>query len=78
MTKKIIAIGNSQGVIIDKTILELLKIPSDAELDIETDGKRIILTPVRTSARTRMKPELRAAAERAIRNHGETFRKLAK
>ncbi len=76
MTKRLRAIGNSAGIIIDKPILELLKITADTELDLSTDGERLIITPIRTPAAR--KAALAQAQRRVLRDHGETFRKLAK
>lgn len=76
MTKRLQAIGNSSGVIIDKPILELLKITADTELEISTDGERLIITPLRTD--TPKATRLAAAQQRTLRNHEQTFRKLAK
>ncbi len=47
MPKRLQSVGNSSGVIIDKPILELLRIAPDTELDISTDGIRLIITPLR-------------------------------
>jgi antitoxin MazE len=76
MTKRLRAIGNSAGIIIDKPILELLKITADTELDLSTDGERLIITPIRTPAAR--KAALARAQSRVLRDHDETFRKLAK
>jgi antitoxin component of MazEF toxin-antitoxin module len=46
MLKKLIAIGNSYGLVIDKSILELLHIGPDTELELSTDGTRLIIEPV--------------------------------
>jgi len=73
MTKRLQTLGNSSGVIIDKPILELLRITPDTELDISTDGERLIITPVRDR-----KAKLARAQERTLKGHGRTFRKLAK
>ncbi|HEY8945003.1 MAG TPA: AbrB/MazE/SpoVT family DNA-binding domain-containing protein [Polyangiaceae bacterium] len=76
MLKRLQAIGNSSGLILDKPILELLKITPETELEISTDGERLIITPLReTSARKR---RLERAQARTIKEHAETFRKLAK
>ena len=74
MRKKLSAIGNSLGVVIEKPILELLDINRDTELDMRTDGQRLIIEPVRKSKRQRV----RAALERALVAHDESLRKLAK
>jgi hypothetical protein len=42
---------NGAGIIIDKPILELLRITPETELDLSTDGERLIITPIRPPAR---------------------------
>lgn len=76
MVKHLQAVGNSSGIIIDKPILELLHITPDTELDISTDGERLIITPIR--AEVRHKGRLAQAQSRALANHDRNFRKLAK
>jgi antitoxin component of MazEF toxin-antitoxin module len=73
MRKTLTNIGNSLGLVIEKPILELLNITKETPLEMTTDGQRLILEPVRESRDER----LRAASERVMREHGETFRKLA-
>lgn len=76
MTKRIRAIGNSAGIIIDKPILELLKITPETELELSTDGERLVITPLRTASAR--KSALAKAQRRVVRDHDATFRKLAK
>ena len=76
MVKRLQAIGNSFGVIIDKPILELLRLTPDTSLDVSTDGERLIITPVRTAADR--KRRLERAQRRTLASHERTFRKLAK
>lgn len=45
MLKKLVKYGNSNALIFDKAILELLDIQEGSVLKIKTDGKSIILTP---------------------------------
>ncbi len=47
MRKKLTAIGNSLGVVIDKPMLELLNIDRETELDLRMEGNALILEPVR-------------------------------
>ena len=47
MTKNLRPIGNSLGLIIDKPILELLKIDQNTPLNIQTDGESLIIRPIR-------------------------------
>jgi len=57
MIKRLQAIGNSSGLIIDKPILDLLGINADLELEMATDGKRLIITPV--GSKTEVDPIVR-------------------
>lgn len=75
MIKKLSAVGNSLGLIIEKPILELLRIEKDTPLEITTDGEALIIRPVHPDARLQ---RLREAGRRAMDAHDETFRKLAK
>lgn len=43
MIKKLTAVGNSLGLIIERPILDLLNIDADTELDISTDGHKLII-----------------------------------
>jgi antitoxin MazE len=74
MRKKLSAIGNSLGLVIEKPILELLDIGRDTELDMRTDGDRLIISPVRKGKRERV----RTAHHRALTAHDESLRRLAR
>jgi antitoxin component of MazEF toxin-antitoxin module len=74
MRKKLSAIGNSLGIVIEKPILELLDFTRDTELDMTTDGERLIIARVGKSKRARVK----ASLARAMVAHDESLRKLAK
>ena len=74
MVKKLSAVGNSLGIVIEKPILELLNIDRDTELDMRTDGERLIIEPIRHGRRKR----LADAAKRVMDAHDRTLRKLAK
>ncbi|HEX9104658.1 MAG TPA: AbrB/MazE/SpoVT family DNA-binding domain-containing protein [Polyangia bacterium] len=56
MIKKLTAIGNSYGLVIDKSILELLRITPDTELELSTDGTRLIIEPARGERHPRPRP----------------------
>ena len=45
MVKRLIQHGNSVALVIDKPILEILKISNDTAFELSTDGKNIILSP---------------------------------
>lgn len=74
MHKRLTAIGNSLGLIIEKPILELLDIDRETELEMKTDGESLIIRPVRA----RRRKKLAEMADRIMREHDDTFRKLAK
>lgn len=73
MKKKLSAIGNSLGIVIEKPILELLGIDRETELEMTTDGQRLIIEP----AGQRRKRVL-ASSRKVMAGHDATFRKLAK
>ncbi len=75
MRKHLSAVGNSLGIIIEKPILELLHIDKDTELELSTDGVRLILEPVRPAGHRR---RVGAATKRALGTHKKLLEKLAK
>jgi antitoxin component of MazEF toxin-antitoxin module len=76
MSKRLQTIGNSSGIIIDRPILELLQITPDTELEISTDGDRLIITPLRPDAGRSAR--IAKAQQRTLASHAETFRKLSR
>ena len=50
MTKTLVAHGNSAALIIDKPILDILKVDMNTPLEITTDGESLIISPVRGRA----------------------------
>ena len=47
MIKNLTKHGNSYALVIDKPILELLRVSPDTPFEIVTDGQCLVLTPVR-------------------------------
>ncbi len=74
MIKNLITIGNSLGIIIEKPILDLLRIERDTPLNVRTDGDRLIIEPLAKEDRAAL---LKSAVSRVMKNHDETLRKLA-
>ena len=74
MIKKLSAVGNSLGLIIERPILELLGITKDTALEVKTDGEALIIRPVKLSK----KEHIRESTKRMMAVHDETLRKLAK
>jgi len=77
MRKNLSAIGNSLGLVIEKPILELLNITRDTELEVTTDGTRLIVEPVREVEAKGRRGRVGAATKRVMRNHDRTLRRLA-
>lgn len=73
MLKKLSAVGNSLGIVIEKPILELLDIDRETELEMTTDGQRLIIQPIR-----QRRKRVLASARKIMDAHDKTFRKLAK
>ena len=73
MIKKLTPIGNSLGLIIERPILDLLKIDRDTPLEMTTDGRGIYISP---SSDAHVKG-VREATARVIRSHGKVLKKLA-
>ena len=46
MLKKLAKYGNSNAIVLDKAILELLNIHEGATVKLTTDGKSLIITPI--------------------------------
>jgi antitoxin component of MazEF toxin-antitoxin module len=74
MVKKLTRHGNSMALVIDKPILDLLRIEPDTPLDVTTDGKRLVIEPARASARRRKFEQAMADVERKF---GGAFKRLA-
>ena len=74
MIKKIVQHGNSSALIIDKPIMELLNIHDDTLLEISTDGRNIIISPVNNSDRS---VRLEKSLDRINSKHKATLKKLA-
>lgn len=74
MVKKLTKHGNSLALVIDRPILDLLKIDPETPLDISTDGKQLIIAPAKPSARRK---KFDAAQDWAHKRYAKAFQKLA-
>jgi antitoxin MazE len=74
MQKKLSVVGNSLGLIIDKPVLELLRVDRETTLELSTDGESLLIRPVRTERSERV----RAASKLVADKHAKAFEKLAK
>jgi antitoxin component of MazEF toxin-antitoxin module len=74
MIKNLVKHGNSWAVVIDRPILDLLKIDPESEIELTTDGQSIRITPVAPGSG---KSKVRAASAKVNSKHSKAFRKLA-
>ncbi len=80
MIKKLSKYGNSQAIIIDKPILEILGINEKTTLEISTDGTSLIITPVKTRKKnSKIKnSKIKKSIEENIEEYKPLLKKLAK
>ncbi|MFP7754516.1 AbrB/MazE/SpoVT family DNA-binding domain-containing protein [Thermodesulfobacteriota bacterium B35] len=74
MIKNLTKHGNSLALVIDRAVLDLLKIDADTPLDISTDGQVLIISPVRDAERQK---KFKKALEKTNRRYGKALKKLA-
>jgi len=68
MVKTLVKHGNSHALVIDKAILELLRVTPETPFDIMTDGQVLVLTPVRDE---QAQADFEAAVERMHEQFGK-------
>ncbi|MCI0342300.1 MAG: hypothetical protein L0216_14340 [Planctomycetales bacterium] len=74
IVKKLVKHGNSRALVIDRPILELLGIEDDTPVSLTTDGKSLVLAPVRGPE---VEKRFREALEEGNRRYGRMLRRLA-
>lgn len=74
MLKTLTKHGNSYALIIDRAILELLKITPETPLEISTDGKTLTIAPAVDPKR---RARFDAALDKTNRRYGRALKKLA-
>lgn len=61
------------AVVIDKPILDQLEIDADTPLELTTEGRTLIITPVNASNRSK---QLKAALEKTNNKYGRILKRL--
>lgn len=74
MIKKLSKHGNSFALVIDRPILDLLKIDEETALDVATDGQSLIISPVRDEKRRK---KFEAALDDTNKRFAKTLKRLA-
>ena len=74
MIKRLTKHGNSLALVIDRGVLDLLEIDADTPLSLTTDGRCLVIAPVRDAKR---REAFRAALAEVKKRHGRALKKLA-
>ena len=74
MIKTLIPHENGAALIIDKALLEVLPIDMNTPLEIVTDGRNLVISPVRDSSRYETITE---SLSKVNARHGRPLKKLA-
>lgn len=74
MIKNLVKHGNSWALVIDRPILDLLKIDPENPVEITTDGQMMTIGPVGKAARS---AKVREARKKINDRHSKAFKKLA-
>jgi antitoxin component of MazEF toxin-antitoxin module len=75
IAKKLTKVGNTQAVVLDKTLLSLIDADSDSTFKVSIEGKKIVLEPMTQKEVERLALE---ASDKIRRTQKNVFKKLAK
>jgi antitoxin component of MazEF toxin-antitoxin module len=78
MLKTLVRHGNSKAIVIEKPILDMLKIDDDSQLEIITNGSALIIMPVNENAGAKRKMDFSDALAWVNENYKEALTELAK
>lgn len=74
MIKNLVKHGNSWAIVIDRPILDLLKICPEDPVEITTDGRTMTISPASAADR---KAKVQAARKKINVKYSAAFKKLA-
>jgi antitoxin component of MazEF toxin-antitoxin module len=74
MIKNLVKHGNSWALVIDRPILELLKMKPEEPVEITTDGRCMTISQANDSEH---KSRVRAARKKINARHAKAFKKLS-
>lgn len=74
MIKTLTRHGNSYALVIDKPILELLRVSPETQFEIMTDGQCLVLTPIRDPAE---EERFQDALDMVHKRFGRAMKRLA-
>lgn len=74
MIKNLIKHGNSHALVIDRAVMDLLKIDADTPLEVTTDGENLLIHPLRDK---KAQKRISASLAKFDRKYSAVFKKLA-
>lgn len=74
MIKRLTKHGNSLALVIDRSVLDLLKIDNETPLEVTTDGSVLVVSPVRDEQRA---AKFKQALDDTNRKYGRALKRLA-
>ncbi len=74
MIKNLIKHGNSLALVLDKPILDMLRISADTPLELTNNGDLLLISPIRDRSRQK---KLRASLNKINRKFGSDLKRLA-
>jgi antitoxin MazE len=74
MITKLCRHGNSLVLVIDRAVLDLLKIDENTALDVTTDGESLVVAPVRSQ---KCRAQFEQALVRSNARYGKALKRLA-
>lgn len=78
MIKKLTPIGNSEGLILDRTLLGLLNLERGAEVELDVQGDTLLVRRASKGALDARAARFADARKHVLSKHGGTIKKLAK
>lgn len=76
--KKLTPVGNSLALVLPKPFLDQVGIDRDTEVEIASDGERIVLIPHLTDKRSAKRAKVSKLIDEVLERHHKTLEKLAK
>ncbi len=76
LVRKLTQIGNSKGILLPQTVLEMLEWDPEGELELKIEGKKLVVSPVRRRYAT--PDEAKSVADKVFKKHRRLMEKLSK
>jgi putative addiction module antidote len=77
MSKKLTKHGNSLALVIDKPLLEALKINQNTDLEISIDKGKLIIQPKEKTKKSLTEKDIDKIAEKIMKKYAPVLKKLA-